>query len=325
MGSILIVAEIQNGKVREASFELASFASRLAEASGREVKSVVLGGGIGALAEQFAKKGGGAVLAADHETLVNYSVDAYDTAVRAAIEQVQPDLVLLSNTPIGWDLAPRLAAGLDAAFVSDAFDVAAEGDGLLFKRRVFNGKLDADLYASSLPVVATMQPGATAAFEGSTDGSVSPLEVALDAGALRARFVEVKEAEKTGVDLTKADIIVSGGRGVGAPEKFPEVIQPLADVLGGAMGASRPVVDAGWLPHAYQVGSSGQVVTPKLYVACGISGAIQHLVGMKSSNFIVAINKDPDAPIFEVADLGVVGDLFEVVPALTEAVKTAKG
>jgi electron transfer flavoprotein alpha subunit len=325
MGSILIVAEIQKGAVREATLELVSFATRLSQASGREVNSLVLGSGVDAVAQELSSKGGGAVLLADHESLANYSVDAHDKAVRAAIEKVQPDLILLSNTPIGWDLAPRLAAGLDAAFVSDCFDVGAEGDSLVFKRRVFNGKLDAELVAESLPVVATMQPGATAAFEGSAEGSVTPLEVAIDAGELRARFVETKQAEATGVDLTKADVIVSGGRGVGAPEKFPEVIQPLADALGGAMGASRPVVDAGWLPHAYQVGSSGQVVTPKLYIACGISGAIQHLVGMKSSNFIVAVNKDPDAPIFEVANVGIVGDLFEVVPALTEAVKAAKG
>jgi electron transfer flavoprotein alpha subunit len=189
-------------------------------------------------------------------------------------------------------------------------------------RRVFNGKLDAQMSAEGT-VVATVQPGATDPYSGSSDGGTSALDV--DLSGLRAKFVEVKVAEATGVDLTKADCVVSGGRGVGAPEKFPEVILPLAEALGGAMGASRPVVDAGWLPHAHQVGSSGQVVTPKLYVAAGISGAIQHLVGMKNSNYIIAINKDPDAPIFEVANVGVVADLFEVVPALTEAVGAAKG
>jgi electron transfer flavoprotein alpha subunit len=174
-------------------------------------------------------------------------------------------------------------------------------------------------------VVATVQPGAVPAFEDSTDGSVSKLDVSLDAGQLRTKFVGLKESEATGVDLSKADVIVAGGRGVGKEENFKEVIQPLADILGGAVGASRPVVDAGWLPHAYQVGSSGQVVQPKLYIACGISGAIQHIVGMKASNVIVAINKDTDAPIFEVANLGVVADLNEVVPALTKALQEAKG
>jgi electron transfer flavoprotein alpha subunit len=218
-----------------------------------------------------------------------------------------------------------VAAALDAAFVSDCFKIDVPGGQLAFHRRVFNGKLDATLAASAGMVVATIQPGATAAFSGTTQGALHKLEVPLSAEKLRARFVGVKQAESKGVDLSKADIIVSGGRGVGAPEKFPEVIKPLADALGGAMGASRPVVDAGWLPHAYQVGSSGQVVQPKLYIACGISGAIQHLVGMKTSNYIIAINKDPDAPIFEVANLGVVADLFEIVPALTKAILIAKG
>jgi electron transfer flavoprotein alpha subunit len=325
MGSVLVVAEIQGGAIREASFELVSFAHKIAGASGREVKSLVAGSGIGGAAEEFSKKGGGEVFAADHDLLANYGVDAFDKAVRAAIERAQPEIILFSNTPAGWDLAPRVAAALDAAFVSDCFDVQTEGDSLLFLRRVFNGKLDAQISAESLPVVLTFQPGATAPYEGASDGNVTPLNVSLGTDDLRAKFVETRVAGQKGVDLSKADIIVSGGRGVGAPEKFQEVIQPLADALGGAMGASRPVVDAGWLPHEYQVGSSGQVVSPKLYIACGISGAIQHLVGMKSSNFIVAINKDPDAPIFEVADLGVVGDLFEVVPALTAAVKEAKG
>lgn len=325
MGSVLIVAEIQGGQIREASYELATIAQQVAGASGRDVKSLVMGASVQGLAEEFAKRGGGSVYAAEHELLENYSAEPCAAAIRAAIDASGADLVLLSNTPSGWDVAPRIAAALDAGFISDCFDVSAEGGNLSFKRRIFSGKLDARMSASSEKVVATVQPGAVQPFEGSTDGSVEKLAVEIDAGALRSKFVKTKKVESQGVDLSKADVIVSGGRGVGAAEKFDEVIKPLADALGGAVGASRPVVDAGWLAHEYQVGSSGQIVSPKLYIAAGISGAIQHLVGMKSSNFVVAINKDADAPIFEVADLGVVGDLLEVVPALTKAVQEAKG
>ena len=324
MPGILIVAEISNGRIREASYELASFAERVGSATGRAVRSLVAGRGIAAQAEEFAKKGGGEVSAADHELLGANNVEAHAAAIRAAVAGSSADLVLISNTPSGWDVAPRVAAALDAAFVSDCFRIDAQGEQLAFHRRVFNGKLDATLVAGAGPVVATVQPGATAPFAGASAGRVQKLEVPLAADKLRARYVGTKQAESRGVDLSKADVIVSGGRGVGAPEKFQEIVKPLADALGGAMGASRPVVDAGWLPHAYQVGSSGQVVQPKLYIACGISGAIQHLVGMKTSNYIIAINKDPDAPIFEVANLGVVADLFEIVPALTKAVLTAK-
>jgi electron transfer flavoprotein alpha subunit len=315
MGSTLIVVEIQNGQIREASYELATFANAL----GGDVHSLVTGKGVEALADEFSKKGGGTVHFVDGDAFENHNSEAMTAAVKAAIEASGAELVLVSNTPSGWDFAPRVAASLDAGFVSDCFKVEADS----FHRRVFNGKLDAHVTSGGGLVIATVQPGATGAFEGSTDGSVSKLDV--NVGDLKTKFVEIKISESKGVDLTKADVIVSGGRGVGAPEKFTEVIQPLAEALGGAMGASRPVVDAGWLPHEYQVGSSGQVVAPKLYIAAGISGAIQHLVGMKGSNFIIAINKDPDAPIFEVADLGVVGDLFEVVPALTAAVGAAKG
>ena len=325
MGSILLVAEIQKGKVREASLELVAFARRIGEATGREVKSLVMGRGVQASAEELAKQGGGEVYVAEHELLASYNLDSAHAAVKAAVAAASPDVILLSNTPSGWDLAPRVAAALDAGFVSDCFQVEVEGGELVFLRRFFNGKLDSRLRPTSLPVVATMQPGATSAYSGAGDGKTTKLDVALSPDSCGTKFVETKAAEAKGVDLTKADIIVSGGRSLGGPEKFQEVIKPLADALGGAMGASRPVVDAGWLPHEYQVGSSGQIVSPKLYVACGISGAIQHLVGMKTSNYIIAINKDPDAPIFEVADLGVVGDLFEVVPKLTAAVKAAKG
>jgi len=313
--TILVVGEIQKGSVREASYELITLAKKI----GGDVKGLIIGSGCAAEAEAFAKKGAGMVYLADDPALANYNVDGWTRAIKAAVAASGATTVLISNTPSGWDCASRVAAGLDAGFVSDAFDFA---DGA-FVRRVFNGKLDARVVSSAKLTVATVQPGACKPFEGTADGKIEKL--AVDVAGLKAKFVETKVAAAKGHDLTKAEIIVSGGRGVGAPEKFAEVIQPLADALGGQMGASRPVVDAGWLPHEYQVGSSGQIVTPKLYLACGISGAIQHLVGMKGANFIIAINKDPDAPIFEVAQLGVVGDLFEIVPKLTAAVKAAKG
>jgi electron transfer flavoprotein alpha subunit len=314
MSTILVVGEIQKGAVREASFELVAFAKKI----GGDLRGLLIGSGCAAAAEDFAKKGAGTVYVADDAALANYNVDGWTRAIKAAVKASGASTVLISNTPSGWDCAGRVAAALDAGFVSDAFNYA---DGA-FVRRVFNGKLDARVVSSAALTVVTVQPGACKAFEGASDGKTEKLSVEL--ADLQAKFVETKVAAAKGHDLTKAEIIVSGGRGVGAPEKFAEVIKPLADALGGQMGASRPVVDAGWLPHEYQVGSSGQIVTPKLYVACGISGAIQHLVGMKGANYIIAINKDPDAPIFEVAQLGVVGDLFEIVPKLTAAVKAAK-
>jgi len=244
---------------------LAAYAQKIAAATGREVTSLVLGKDVAGLADDFAQKGGGKVFVADDELLANYCVESANAAIRAAVEASGADVILFSNTPSGWDVAPRIAAGLDAGFASDCSDVADEGGALVFERRIFNGRLDAQIHVKSDVVVATMQPGATEPFDGSTDGSVVKLEVSLTAD--KAKFIETKIAESTGIDLSQADVIVSGGRGVGAEEKFSEVLQPLADALGGALGASRPVVDAGWLPHEYQVGSSGQIVTPKLYIA----------------------------------------------------------
>ncbi len=322
MGTILVVAEIQKGAIREASYELVALARGLAESGGHEVTGLVIGSGVGEVATEFAGKGAGKTLVVDDPAAANYNVDIWTKAIKAAAEASGADLVLISNTPSGWDVAPRIAAALDCAFVSDCFKITSlDGNGGDFVRRIFNGKLDAEVSTTG-KTVATVQSGAAEAYEGSSDGATEALSIDTSA---RASFVETKLAASTGVDLTKADVIVSGGRGVGNADKFPEVIQPLAEALGGAMGASRPVVDAGWLDHPYQVGSSGQVVTPKLYIAAGISGAIQHLVGMKGSNFIIAINKDADAPIFEVANVGVVADLFDIIPALTEAIKAAKG
>jgi electron transfer flavoprotein alpha subunit len=319
MAKTLVVGEIQGPGLREATFELVAMARKL----GGEVVSLVLGSGVRAQADGLARRGGGKVLCADDAALAHYRPDAWAQVVLAAVKAESPDLVLISNTPSGWDVAPKIAAALDTGIATDVFRIEEDGGDLVFIRRLFNGRFDGRLRVSGKPRIATVQPGATAPHAGSEPGSVEPLSV----GAIEARteFVELRQARKGGHDLSKAEIIVSGGRGLQKPENFEAVLKPLVEALGAQMGASRPVVDAGWLPHEYQVGSSGQVVQPKLYVAVGISGAIQHLVGMKNSNFIVAINKDPDAPIFEVADLGVVGDLFEIVPALARAVQAARG
>ncbi|MCE2392084.1 MAG: electron transfer flavoprotein subunit alpha/FixB family protein [Proteobacteria bacterium] len=319
MSKTLIVAELQNGAPREAALELITQARGL----GGELVSLVIGSGVAEAAEDLAKRGGGRVLAADDAALADYTSGAYAQAIRRALDQESPDLLLLSNTPIGWDLAGKLAAALDAGVATDVVRIEQEGDDLVFIKRMFNAKLDSRLRVTGSPRIATVQPGACEAYAGSDAGSVESLDVS-GCGS-RTVFKELRTAAAGGHDLTKADLIISGGRGLQKPENFDSVLKPLVEALGAQMGASRPVVDSGWLPHEYQVGSSGQVVAPKLYMAVGISGAIQHLVGMKNSNFIIAINKDADAPIFEVADLGVVADLFEIVPALTEAVSAAKG
>ena len=319
MSKTLIVAELQNGAPREATLELLTQARGL----GGEIVSLVIGSGIGAAAEDLSKRGGGRVLAADDAGLADYTVEAHAQAIRRAVDQESPDLLLLSNTPIGWDLAGKLAASMDAGVATDVLRIEPDGEDLVFVKRMFNAKLDSQLRIAGTPKIATIQPGACEAYAGSDAGSVESLDVS--GCTSRTIFKELRTAAAGGHDLTKAELIVSGGRGLQKPENFDSVLKPLVEALGAQMGASRPVVDSGWLPHEYQVGSSGQVVSPKLYMAVGISGAIQHLVGMKNSNFIIAINKDADAPIFEVADLGVVGDLFEIVPALTAAVSSAKG
>jgi electron transfer flavoprotein alpha subunit len=318
MPKTLIVGEIQEGALREATLELVALARQL----GGDVVSLLVGSGIQATAEDLANKGGGKVLAADNAVLESYTADAFAQAIQKAIEAESPELILISNTPTGWDVAPKVAAALDIGIVTDVFKIEEDGGELVFIRRLFNGKFDGRFRVSGSPKLATVQPGATAPYEGSEAGSVEALDVAPES---RTKAMGIREAAAGGIDLSKAEVIVGGGRGLAKEENFSEVLQPLADSLGAQIGASRPVVDAGWLPHDHQVGSSGQVVQPKLYIAVGISGAIQHTVGIKGSNFIVAINRDADAPIFEAADVGVVGDLFEIVPALTKAINEAKG
>jgi electron transfer flavoprotein alpha subunit len=326
--AILVVAEHDGGTVRDTTFELLGLAHRLAAEGGHSpagIKTVVIGQGLEEMSRTVAARGPAEVICIDGEAVKDYTCDGHTRVLESLIKAESPEIVLFGHTPNGWDVAPLVAAGLGVPIATECSQVAIEGGRPLFTRKAFNGKfIQVVDMGDARPKLATIQKGAAPAFTGTTQGTVRTVPAGVGADPLRAKFVGVKKGAGGAVDLTQAQIIVSGGRGVGAAEKFG-VVKDLAAALGGQVGASRPVTDMGWLPHEHQVGSSGVTVNPKLYISCGISGAIQHIVGMKGSGFIIAINKDPDAPIFGVADVGVVGDLFEIVPALTKAVKEAKG
>ncbi len=319
---VLILAEHDGTKLKDISFDLLGMANAIADA---EVKALLLGNGIDGLAEELASRGAREVIYVEGTALEEYTGDGYQKAIEPIVKEEAPRLFLIGNTPNGWDVAPLVAARLGVPLATGCSEVTLEGDEGRFKRKAFNGKFVHEVAISDQsPLMATIDKGASSVFEGQTSGSVRKVEPTVHKSDLRSRFIEIKKGASSGLDLTQAAVIVAGGRGVGEAEKL-DVVRELANALGAQLGASRAVTDAGWLPHEHQIGSSGVTVSPKLYVACGISGAIQHVVGMKSSGYIVAINKDADAPIFGVADVGVVGDLFEIVPALTKAVKEAKG
>ena len=324
MSKILVVAETDGPRVREATYELASLASELAQAGSGAVTGAVLGSEPGEQARKLSSRAGIPVVAVADPQLGTYTADGWVAALAALVARESPDVVLITHGPCGWDFAPRLAARVDGSTASECTNASLQGGELKLVRKVFGGKLDMHFTLAKGPRIVTVQRGARAAATGSHEARVSDFAPQLPAGTVRATSGGVKQGPAGRLDLSQAEIIVSGGRSLGGPEKFA-IIRELAEALGGQVGASRPVTDAGWLPPEHQVGSSGVTVKPKLYIACGISGAIQHVVGMKGSDFIVAINKDARAPIFEVAHVGVVGDLFEIVPALTAAVKEAKG
>jgi electron transfer flavoprotein alpha subunit len=319
--SILVYVEQRDGHVRSVTREALGEAKRLAGSLGGPVTAVACGTSdqeLAALGESGAEK----VLFAKHDAFANYDGAGQAIAVAAAAKATGAKLVLMGASSIGKDLAPRVAALLNVGLASDCTALEASGGKLVARRPVMAGKAFEKLAFTRSPAMATLRPKVfpAPAPEAGKSASVEPLAFEWDASAPRA--VVTGHTGETGgkPDLTESEIIVSGGRGMKGPENFV-LIEKLADALGATVGASRAVVDAGWRPHGDQVGQTGKTVSPKLYVAVGISGAIQHLAGMSSSRCIVAINKDPDAPIFKVADYGVVGDLFEVVPALTEAVQ----
>ncbi len=322
---IIVVAEQRDGALNRSTLEAVVAGQSLAGDLNLKLGVVVLGKSAGSIADEV-KAGVDEVLTADHDKLADYTPDGFCAALSQIIGKESPRYVLFSHTYMVRDYAPKLAASLNHHLVSDCVRYRMEGGAPVFVRQIFQGKIDADFTLSGDgPHLVSFQVGAFNPdnLDKSKNGEVRAAELALDDLTVRTSVLEIFEGVKQEVDLSKAERIVSVGRGIKKPENL-DMVKELAASLGAEIAASRPVCDDGWLPLDRQVGSSGQTVAPKLYLAVGISGAIQHIVGMKNSGTIVAINKDPHAPIFDIADYGVVGDLFEVVPALTAAVNELK-
>lgn len=313
--TVLVIAEQVDGEFRKVTFETLSAAVEL----GGDVVAAVLGGGIDQAAAELSTYGAARILVADDPALADYTVDAYSNVLADIIGQVNPEVVLTGATMQGKELAARLSARLDAALATDCTAVRMEGGRVVATRPMYGGKILADVALTGAPAIVALRPNIVSIRQTPADGAVET--VAASIGEVKTQ-VKGKHLETGKLDLTEAEIVVSGGRGMGGDDY--SVVEALADVLGAAVGASRSAVDEGWRPASDQVGQTGKTVSPNLYVACGISGAIQHLAGMSSSKVIVAVNKDPEAPIFSKADYGIVGDLFDVLPELTEAVKKLK-
>jgi electron transfer flavoprotein alpha subunit len=325
MSGVLVVMEQRAGTWHRMSWETLAAGQQLAAETGAKVYGAVVGQGIGPLAEELARKKLDHVHAVEHALLATYTADGFTAALEQLIRKFNPSIVLFPHTYQVRDFAPKLATRFNQVLVSDTVGFRVESGAPIFVRQLFQGKLNADVKpGGGEPHFASIQAGAFRADQVQDGASqVVHFSPELSTDMIRAKPLEPFRESARAVDLTSADIIVSVGRGIKEKDNIP-IVEELAKALGAELAASRPICDSGWLPMERQVGSSGQTVSPKMYLAVGISGAIQHLVGMKGAKTIVAINKDANAPIFEVADYGIVGDLFEVVPALVEEVKKAK-
>jgi len=322
---ILVIAEHKDNKLKSITSELLVFAQRVGRDFGQPITAVAVGAGASVVAEDLRKSKIDRVIVAESSELGEYNPDAYVQILSAIISKESPFLVLIGHTTQGMDFAPRLAVACRKPLIAGCVEYEKQGDRLILTRQIFNAKMNMKTAPKGEPAYfATSTPGAFPADELETGGSAELASFPVSfAGKPRRTVVERVEAPKGQTDLSSAPIIVSGGRGLKEKANF-NLIFELAEALGASVGASRPVVDADWLPREYQIGSSGQTVSPRLYIAVGISGAIQHLVGMQNARCIVAINKDADAPIFKVAHYGIVDDLFKVVPALTRICKDLK-
>ena len=320
---ILVVAEQRDSKIKKSSFEAVGAAKMLADELKGSCVALVVGSGVEAVAGDLGAYGASRVLVVDSPKLARHSNSAYAKVIAEVAAKEQATIVLLPASQMGKDLAPRVAVKLNAGLAADCVALRVENGNVIATRPVFAGKTLLDIKVKTPVKMFTLRPNVFAAARNGQGAAVEKMDVPLEDGDFTATVTEMSVA--TGrPDVTEADIIVSGGRGLKGPENF-HLVEELADVLGAGVGASRAVVDAGWRPHDEQVGQTGKTVSPTMYVACGISGAVQHLAGMSSSKYIVAINKDKDAPIFQIADYGIVGDVTEILPELTAQLKQALG
>ena len=317
---VFAITEQRDGELRKVSLETVSEGRRVADGLGTDLTAVVLGSAAEGLAEELKKYGPDKIWVADDSALADYTTDAYTNILADLIRSADPAVIILGASAQGKDLAGRLSARLDAGVAMDCIAIKLDNGSLTYTRPMFGGKIVADVEIEGAPQIVAIRPNVMDITEASKDSSID--KPAVQVGEVKTTIVEKTMDTADKVELTEADIIVSGGRGTGGDYA---AVEALADELGAAVGASRSAVDEGWRPHCDQVGQTGKTVSPTLYVACGISGAIQHLAGMSTSKHIIAINKDEEAPIFSKADFGIAGDLFEVVPAITAEVKKLKG
>lgn len=324
---VLVVMEHADGKLHRGSLEALSLARKLAQKTGGRPVVALLGSGTASLAQEAANRGADEVYHFDHELLAQYTPDGYRVPLDGLVREIAPEWVLMTHSYLAQDVLPTIAAAFEAPVISDSVGIELDGDQIVFLRQPYDAKLVArTVDRGPAPHFASLQAGAFSADDlpDGHGGTVTERAPELDESALRRNVHEVRATGSKTIDLSAAEMIVAGGRGLGSKEKFEELIGGLANALGASIGASRPVVDSEWLPHEHQIGSSGQVVNPKLYFAVAISGAIQHSVGIRGAQVIVSINKDKDAPIFNESTYGLVGDATEIIPELIKAIEEAK-
>ena len=310
----------RGGALRKVSFEIASAARKLADELGEEVSAVLVGSGVEGLAPELAKYGVDKVYVADDAVFADYTTDGYSTAVAKVVQENDPAVLLLAASVQGKDLSAALVGKLATGMATDCTELKTDGGKMVAVRPMYAGKAFGEVVVDSFPQMASLRPNVFPMAENAKAGEVVKFDAGVSADSLKTKVLETQEDASGKIELTEANIIISGGRGMKGPDEY-KILEEFANTVGAAVGASRAAVDAGWKPQTDQVGQTGKVVSPNLYIACGISGAIQHLAGMSSSKYIVAVNKDEEAPIFAKADYGIVDDLFKVIPELTAEVK----